>query len=240
MKLNNNPKPHTVYAIVVSDIKTKINANISDVVEGFKDAGVSLANRSLGTGGDERVDILFGVDYVHLLPVHCFSFGRGNLSAVYYTCQGVMLAGDVNNLRANLPYLGAVSKFITNFDKYFRCLERNYKIINTVDCATDSKDAGLLDDELNKFLCLDYESNSDLSEKDKELIEYLIKNCNVNDSGRLVVPALWNSDVIDRLPNNYNLAYNILQSSTKKLNESQLFQYDEVIQQQTKNGIVEY
>ena len=51
--------------------------------------------------------------------------------------------------------------------------------------------------------------------------------------------ALWNSDVIDRLPNNYNLAYNILQSSTKKLNESQLFQYDEVIQQQIENGIVE-
>ena len=120
MKLNNNPKPHTVHAIVVSDIKTRINANISDVVEGFKDAGVSLADRSLGTDGDERVDILFGVDYVHLLPVHCCSFGRGNLSAVYYTCQGVMLAGDVNNLRANLPYLGAVSKFITDFDKYFR------------------------------------------------------------------------------------------------------------------------
>ena len=44
-----------------------------------------------------------------------------------------------------------------------------------MDCATDSKDAGLLDDELNKFLCSYYESSSDLSEKDKELIEISLK-----------------------------------------------------------------
>ena len=58
MKLNYNPKLPTVYTIVVSDIRTRINANISDVVQDFKDAGVSLADRSLGTGGDERVDFL--------------------------------------------------------------------------------------------------------------------------------------------------------------------------------------
>jgi len=55
------------------------------------------------------------------------------------------------------------------------------------------------------------------------------------------MPALWDPELIHLLPNNYSLAHNILNSLFKKFNKSpsKLNQYDAIIQQQLKDGIVE-
>ena len=94
--------------------------------------------------------------------------------------------------------------------------------------------------ELNKLLDMDFcVEECDFSDKDRELMRFVTDNCERNEKGRYILPALWNNEVIDRLPNNYNLSYNILKSSTKTLNSSQLAQYDEVITKQLNDGIIE-
>lgn len=97
-----------------------------------------------------------------------------------------------------------------------------------------------LEIELKDFLSIDnYIDNLDISEKDKELKKIFLERCERDDNGRFVVSALWNDDAIDRLPNNYNLAYKILKSTTEKLNKNQIEQYDDVIKQQIQDGVVE-
>ena len=67
----------------------------------------------------------------------------------------------------------------------------------------------------------------------------VLNNCSINN-GRLEVPALWN-DQLHRLPPNYKLAKNVLSSVYRKLNDNpdKLKQYNEVIKQQVRDGIIE-
>ena len=120
MKLNNNITPHNVRAIVVPEIRTKVNDDIDDIIRGFNDAGIPLADRRLGREYGRTVDILFGVDNVHLLPVHSCSFGHEQITSIYYTCQGVMIAGSLDKLRMNISNLSCVSKFIKDFNNCFK------------------------------------------------------------------------------------------------------------------------
>lgn len=120
LKLNNKVSPYNIKAIIVPEIRSKVNTNIDDLVKSFNDADIKLADGYLSSEYESVVDILFGVDNVHMLPVHSCSFGHGDLSAVFYCCQGVMLAGNVDTLRMNVPHLNAVKKFVDDFDSYFR------------------------------------------------------------------------------------------------------------------------
>ena len=117
MKLNNSRK---INAIAVPEIRSKTNSNIDDIVKGFTEAGISLADRRLGRKHDTEVDILFGVDNIHVIPVHSCSFGREHSTAIYYTCQGVMLDGNIDKLRTNLNNLSCVYKFIDDFNEKFQ------------------------------------------------------------------------------------------------------------------------
>lgn len=92
--------------------------------------------------------------------------------------------------------------------------------------------------------CLDTEycdKRERLSNKDKELIYYMINNTERHSDGRLIMPALFNKKCIDQLPNNFFLALGILKSVYKNLEQDfdKLLQYDQVIQDQIKTGIVE-
>ena len=104
----------------VSEIKTTINANLSQIVKSFKECGIKLADKFLDCG-DGTIDVLLGVDSSHVLPVHSCRFGNSEgLSTVYHTATGVMLAGSVENLSCNLPHLHLVKSFIKDFDDHFK------------------------------------------------------------------------------------------------------------------------
>ena len=107
-------------AVVVPEIKTTINANLSQIVKSFKECGIELADKFLDCG-DGTIDVLLGVDSSHVLPVHSCRFGNSEgLSTVYHTATGVMLAGSVENLSCNLPHLHLVKSFIKDFDDHFK------------------------------------------------------------------------------------------------------------------------
>lgn len=120
VKLNNKKEHWNIHAIVVPELRSKINVSLDDVIEKFKEINIPLADRLLCTKLPNDIDILFGVDNVHILPVHACSFGGNKLSTVYYTCQGIMLAGNVADLRENLKYIDSVGKFVADFDRFFR------------------------------------------------------------------------------------------------------------------------
>lgn len=97
-------------------------------------------------------------------------------------------------------------------------------------------------------LSLEYDSYLNLGVDD----EISILNSDVKDlilkqtyqdkiTKRLVMPCIWNEQVLHLVSKNYNLSYKILMANINKLkrNPNKLKQYDEVIKQQIANGIVQ-
>ena len=115
-----------------------------------------------------------------------------------------------------------------NYDYIYDCAEDN------LDKATFSQLSAIESDLIN------VPSDLPCMDRNKELADFVLKEMHVNEENRLVLPALWNSKVEDLLPNNYWLAYNVLSSVLKKYgsDRTKLVQYDEVIQQQIKDGVV--
>ena len=58
----------------------------------------------------------------------------------------------------------------------------------------------------------DYKDEGKFSDRDLQLPSSVKENTCLNDQGRLIVPAVCNDSVIHRLPNIYNLVYNILKT----------------------------
>ena len=112
-----NDKVRTFKAFVVPDIKTRLN-NYSRIKDEFDRQGIPLADKLLGDPNDDGIiDILLGVDCAYILPVHSGSFGTSSqLSLLYYTALGVMLAGRVSTLELNLPYLSYFKEYIDKID----------------------------------------------------------------------------------------------------------------------------
>ena len=98
----------------------------------------------------------------------------------------------------------------------------------------------VLIENCNKLLNIHDMVEDAVSDMDTYLARFVIENSYRNDEGRLVVPALWNSSVLHRLPNNYKLATKVLESVYKKLKADpvKLLQYDNEIKNQIENGIM--
>jgi len=88
---------------------------------------------------------------------------------------------------------------------------------------------------------LNYDRLREESDVNVELVNYVMENSFRDATGRLTMPALWDRELIHLLPNNYTLARKVLNSLFKKFHKdpSKLNQYDSVIQQQLKDGIIE-
>ena len=93
---------------------------------------------------------------------------------------------------------------------------------------------------LKDCLNLHDEPGSDFSELDYTLFDYVINSIERDDEGRLIAPALWDSNVEHLLARNFDLARKILKSTVKKLQKigDALRQYDAVINEQLKDGII--
>ena len=92
---------------------------------------------------------------------------------------------------------------------------------------------------MNNFF--NYEGDTDDTDVNSDLVAYVIENSYRDSTGRLVMPALWNRELLHLLPNNYPLARQVLHSLFKKFHKfpNKLNQYDAVIQQQLLDNIIE-
>lgn len=113
---NLNNEPRTFRAFVVPSIKTQIKSSyFTKVNKVFKQNKIKLADTHLGDNG--VVDILLGVDYANILPVHSISFGDTNrLSHIYYCAAGIMISGNMSCLLTNARYLDIVRNFMSKVD----------------------------------------------------------------------------------------------------------------------------
>ena len=120
-------KIHSIIAAVVPSIQTKVNIPNPQILKTFKERKISLADKHLGNKSNREIHILLGVNGAHILPVNACSFGlTTNPSLLYYTSLGMLLAGDLNNLIKNLPYLHILKNFMEQVD----LLHEKIKITN--------------------------------------------------------------------------------------------------------------
>ena len=108
-----------VRAVVVPHIRSKIKSSkFPSIVREFKRQNIPLADKHLTSQNDEGgVDILLGVDFAHILPVHACGFGsKDKMSLLYYTSKGVMLAGDMSNLADSLIGLDRIRDYISKIE----------------------------------------------------------------------------------------------------------------------------
>ena len=98
-----------------------------------------------------------------------------------------------------------------------------------------------LDSILSSSLNLHDDNRDNITiDENKKLIDFVLGNIDRDEeSGRLIVPALWKEEIEHLLSPNFNLARSILNSQKRKLSLEKLQEYDAVIQGQLKDGVIE-
>ncbi|KAL7632972.1 UNVERIFIED_CONTAM: hypothetical protein RMT77_016682 [Armadillidium vulgare] len=128
VKINN--KMCKIVAAVVPSINPKINMPSTQILNAFQQNKLPLADKHLGNKNNREINIILGVQGAHVLPLNSCAFGlNDNISLLYYTSCGIVLAGDLNKLGKNLPYL----KYVKNFTIQADLLSKNVKIENKRD-----------------------------------------------------------------------------------------------------------
>ena len=255
---------------------TSININLSlpgiaDVAQAFRDKGYDLADNTLHLCGDEIHDIklILGSDNAHLLPQTDMMFGNSDIgaSSLYLvTPIGVMLTGNIDNYKHNLPDLpfkdrqgfSSVATSLPTVTHDINDVGLDVKEVQEPDMYTQlvvlGENGNLLESELEKAVkeivnsdvksFFNYDQGNDtetsIVEHDR-LVEYALENSTRNYEGRIVMPLLWNSRVSHYLGKNQNLAKAILKSNFRKYSKQKdtFLIIDSVFREQEALGIIE-
>ena len=111
-------KNAVIQAAVVPDIKTKVNLPSQEIVKAFHDAKLSLADKHLSNKMCRDIHMILGVNSAHIIPVHVCTVGSDdNISFIYYTCIGILLAGNLNTLNKNIPHIKHLKRFTDTMDQ---------------------------------------------------------------------------------------------------------------------------
>ena len=198
------------------------------VVEVFHSKGWKLA------------DNLLGSDNSHILPVETMTFGTGCLDS--HSCAlkselGIMLQGSIQQVLHNARYLPHNDIRVCAHTVQADLEDRELLLDMKIKSATSFE----LNEMLNKCLNLNDEPSEECSDQDKSLFNYIIENIERDESGRVIVPALWDRELEHLLAKNFDLANRVLQSTLRKFKNrpEALHQYDEVIGDQIREGVVE-
>ena len=110
LKLDLCDKICTIAVIGVPQITTCLKlAGLNDIVQGFIDKGYILADKTLlNLNPDEvisEISLILGADYSHCLPENPVLFGTGNSSCFSESPLGIVLMGNMNDLKLNLKFL---------------------------------------------------------------------------------------------------------------------------------------
>lgn len=126
---------------------------------------------------------------------------------------------------------------ITNDNKDFSVLNKKGDIVEdellkATEHALNKHCSNLLH-ETNDYDCIDTDTND-------KIINYVLHNTKRDESGRLVMPLVWNAKISHRLGQNFILCKKILQSNRIKLEKSDnLLIYDNVFREQEREGFIE-
>ena len=104
-------KVYEIEAMGTPDIRVRLNLiGVSDLAKAFMEKGYNLADETLLDGRDNQgnIEFILGTNYAYCLLETLVKFGGGdNQSPSVYsqTPAGVMLLGNIDDMKANLKYL---------------------------------------------------------------------------------------------------------------------------------------
>ena len=245
-----------INAVTVSEISIMLKLNkLGIVAAGFKERGYILADRLISkrSKGVSDIGLILGTDYSYLLPVTTIVFGGENSSSIASTPHGVMLEGQLSKVLNNIDMLPLRTQATAiNLDSAdsvnltFR--SKNITGLAGVDAFGKISEATLQNatDQILNQSCSNYLNkeqliNADTSELNDKLVDYVLKNTNRLEDGKLQMPLMWKNKIKHLLGNNYELARQILKTNLKKLSKDpkHLMMTDDVFKEQEKEGIIE-
>ena len=207
-----------------------------EVVSELKKRGYKLADTFLGNEPQKPIKILLGNDNLQALPISSQEFGQ---TSVYSSPAGIMLVDSID-------------KYIENLKNIPRKIEQeeNKKEANYIEEAIEDKqeiEAESLKKATSEKLTEIYESLlikdeicEEISQENREIIADVLENIErCPESNRLIMKAPWDETKENKLAYNFNLAKGILNSLKRRLSGERLNAYDEVLQDQLKQGVIE-
>ena len=121
LPLHLGDRSYTIEAITVPSIPTKLHLKgLEGVAKFFEQKGFKLADKHLTKGGDciQGLDLILGTEASHCFEESAVNFGNPLPSTYLDTHFGVMLLGNIDNLKSNLkslPTLSSPSSASTSF-----------------------------------------------------------------------------------------------------------------------------
>ena len=236
--------------------------NIERVAKEFERLGYILADENLTCckGQIKDFGLVLGAESDPILPLNYRTFGSKTFSSYIETPVGIMLSGNVKLMEQNLLDLKDLKTENSEQDKTDTLKGFEEEKEFCVDSVTDSlvsmnisdevngydglnlneATKELLEDASNMILNVDNDNYSVDNEINEMIINYVIKNTERAEDGRLIMPLIWNHKIKDLLATNYNLCKSILMSNFNKLskNHDKLIMYDSVFKEQEKLGII--
>jgi len=235
---------HIIEAICIGKIKTKFRvSNIHEVINSFSAKGYGMADKDLECCSDFVGDfgLILGAESNHIIPMQ---FTKLGVNSVFIdTPHGVILTGDLDNLRSNVRFLETrteMSSFAVNLNIFddSRLDEQNddYSIVYGDSSPTVAAQCDGVIDSIDEVIEDEIET-----ETNKKLISFVLENTKRQPNGRLIMPLTWNIKNSHLLGKNYNLSLKILRSTFTKLKNDpmKLRLYDDVFKEQEELGIIE-
>ena len=257
-----------VEAFCVPEIKINLSLpGLSDVVREFNRKRYPLADIFLTTSSNQICDVKFMLGTVDfdMLTEQQVKVGSPKASLYSVTALGVMLYGSVDRWLQNLPELPGNSHISACLAVPNVATAEVHPELETgrsehncsepvVSCSQVVLDENSnLEESLNKAtkeildccnITLNYDQSS-YNEEDCEIhndiVNYVLSNTERDADGRVVMPLPWRSDTAHRLGSNFELAKQVLRSSTERLNKCpmKLKLIDDVFKEQERLGIIE-
>ena len=235
----NNGKTHVIEFVALPaeciDINIKL-PKLSKIVQSFLLKDYRMADTFLSEGSDsiKNVNMILGSDASYCFHDEFVHFGE---KSVFNNSDcGVMLMGNIPRLLSDVPHL-LKNTSCESFEETgmlrgetdlsdLRAFSYACNIKSSSDLPHESpvftRDENIiefqgLEEKCSDMLNVDTEtSREDSVELNDKLIDYLLNSYTRDETGRLIMPLLWNGKVKHLLPRNYFLARNILFSTLKK------------------------
>ena len=259
--LNINNAMCNIRAVVMPNINIKIDIpEMYTVAKEFVRRGYLVADEYLLNSDNcvHDINLILGADSECLLNCKNQNFGDNCNSSYIQTPLGVLFSGNVHCMLDNIKYLRDFSTGLIQSNSEVRTDELCSKMNSDVDSNSllsvidndgnvihsklDKATESMLNEQSNYFLNYDRDyKESEYSEQDEKLLNYVLDNTTQLQDGRLQMPLMWNSSVKHLLADNFVLSKNILMSNYNKLckNDIKLHMYNSVFVEQEEMGIIE-
>ena len=226
---------------------------LSVIVAEFKQKGYILADQSLNENSDsiENVGMILGADAAYCFQDKNVRFGEHSM--FYEAPYGVMLIGNIEKMIADLCYLPDLtvkrgppeSMSGNNFTTNGLLRVNPCPTISVLACNISNEEMDLdnflpmptkkditdnyglefqsVDKQCSELLGKEPTDNCETVELNTKLLNYLFQNIKRSETGRIIMPLLWNSKVKNLLPRNFELAKSVLFSNIKKYGKNEQY-----------------